>query len=105
MDALSQHNEERNGEPDNGMASAQSEPKPRGRKAAGKKTPLRTDLPDELKPKPRKLMIPDPIFRRLEIWACKRQMTYSAVVTDLIKQNAPEIGFTTNKRPSTAESE
>jgi hypothetical protein len=102
---MSQHSEERSGEPDNESTSPLNESKTGQRKAPAKRAPGKAAKPDELKGKPRKLMIPDGPFRRLEIWACKRRMTYSAVVTLLIEQNAPEIEFTTNKRTPTPSTE
>jgi hypothetical protein len=63
----------------------------RGRRPNGK--------PEELKGKPRKVMIPDAEFKRLQMWSWKRGMTFSAVVTNLIKTYAPELELVTKSAP------
>jgi hypothetical protein len=58
--------------------------------------------PEESKGKPRKVMIPDAEFNRLKMWAWKRGMTFSAVITGLIQVYAPEIEMVTKSAPRAA---
>jgi hypothetical protein len=76
----------------------------RGRPRRGSR-PKPETKPDELKGRARKVMIPDNEYNALKKWAWKRGMTFSAIITDLIRQNVPTIELVNRGKKSGSSTE